>query len=174
MIKTKKPPPQYKCPACEEFFIAKDRVKGACPYCLVDLRSVRESRKNGKGFSYEFVIADPQQPELISLQKSQAKLPPKAKEEGRMVTLPGENPEIYCLDEGESMEDGRIENRKFKIKYTNRIHQGWIYCPGCIQKLFQNTAFRTGEFGHEHKCRNRKCKAIVTVVFEQTGRAMAI
>lgn len=163
----KKIPPSYLCPACGKLFIAKERVKKACPHCLVVLKSVQTKTEGKRGFHYHFIIADPDQPEATDLHKEQMAPPVKGEIEGDLVTDPGENPAIYLLDDGQQAgdESQRRVGRKYLMRYVNRIYTGWIYCPGCYNKLFQNTAVQSGPFGHEHMCRNRKCKALVRVVF---------
>ncbi len=171
---------KYTCPACGVGFNANERKgkkKNLCPHCLVELR-FEQTEKAGqvgehgvKGVKYTPVIVDPNSPEMQQVHASRSvPVAQENKEKGKLVSELGEMPRVYLLDNGKLADNGsglRLE-RKYKIIYINQIHAGWIYCPGCANKLFQNQTIQSppGGFEHSHKCRNNRCKATVGVAFE--------
>ncbi len=155
----------YQCPACGGEFEPKQKKRGRCPHCEVKLKSVRHRKEEGSGFYYEYLIADESDPNLAVLKekKGAVKIDWDERQYGRRITDISEQPQIFIEEEGEVNGQMRTGAR-YNVVFTNRVHLGWIYCPGCMRKLFQNTTLQSGAFNHEHKCRNGQCKSTVVVI----------
>lgn len=65
---------------------------------------------------------------------------------------------IYNKD-GVRVEKSNKDN--YLVTFYKRHNFGWIYCPNCQSKMFQNNTLHGS---NEHKC--HKCKAVTTYIFE--------
>lgn len=167
---------KYDCPSCGGLFAAQEKVgekKDRCPHCNIKLKILREKKPGkGTGFKFSYVVAEPDSPE--TKQAHLAKNVPVEPEqpEGVLVSTPGEQPEIWLVSPGKSLDNGRYKDRRYSMTFRDRIHQGMIYCPGCWGPLFQNTVIHSGGLAQNHEC--RKCKSIVAVECIVTGKALGM
>jgi endogenous inhibitor of DNA gyrase (YacG/DUF329 family) len=133
----------YKCPNCTQEFV-QTADGSTCPYCHTKLKSVR--RKRGNVFEYYYVIDETKQmPETTVL----------VMDEGKLVSLPNEDPEIWEI----------VENKHYRVVYKRPEIMSsamWVYCPFCQSKLFQNQ-FLSGHTVQEHKC---KCGILLQFLFQ--------
>ncbi len=156
----KKEPNKYPCPNCNvEFTAAQARLNNkSCPHCNVPVEARRNRHKEHRGFYYTFVLSD-RPPDKTKTIESPKVPPKKKKSRGRLLSRPGERPEIYQIG----------EERKYEVVYRDQIITGWLYCPGCWHKMFQNTrAISPVHLEQEHKCRRQECKALVKFIFKRS------
>ncbi len=80
------------------------------------------------------------------------------------------NKDVFREDDVEGFEtiydnDGiKVEKSNkgnYLVTFYKRHNFGWIYCPNCQSKMFQNNTLRGS---NEHKC--HKCKTVTTYIFE--------
>ncbi len=154
----KKTPNLYPCPACGvEFTAVQARTNNkSCPACNVPVEPRRKRHPDHKGFYYIYVLADPQSDKLKDLQAKIRKPPLKSKHPGKLISGSGVSPEVYQID----------GKREYEVIYRDKVYTGWLYCPGCNRKMFQNTRVMSPvHVEQSHKCRNNQCGAIVKFKF---------
>lgn len=133
---------KYTCPACEKGFDTRNGK--ACPHCGVEIRLDQVRGKNNK-IIWEAQLVEP----------AQAEPEPPAQEEGQRLTQDGEIPEIWYMGKREMANQGGKKQVDFyRVTYRGIIYTGWVYCPKCWRKMFQNTTMDSGWVGQEHFCRS--------------------
>jgi ssDNA-binding Zn-finger/Zn-ribbon topoisomerase 1 len=150
---------KYICPKCEEELEKIDIEGGKCPKCKTPLKF--EKVRMGKQFRYHLILDD--KPQVApGLSSPAAQLPDR---EGVLLTAPGEVPQIFLIDDG----DEGQRPPHYRVCYTGIIERGWVYCPACDGKMFQNYYLDTGQgdAGQGHKCQH--CGALVDFVFQSVG-----
>jgi len=156
--------PIYNCPLCDGEFMAKERVDNCCPHCGIELKHERINIRLGdkKKLGYRYVLARPNSESSRNIIASRQ--PPAVEEseseEGEMISKVGEWPKIYLVKQGEQVEPGKMQGGEYLLIFGEEVHIGWIYCPKCLHKLFQNMAVTT-RIDQEQHC--RRCKALVRV-----------
>lgn len=137
------------CPACQHDF--KHLHNGACPRCMVKLERVGYAKNGVK--SYEYAVIEDNK-EILSRAKAIATEVTSDDVTGVKLSRPGERPEVYLVS---------VRERKYSVVYKECFSTGWMYCPACAAKMFQNIVIDSGEFKQSHKC--QKCHAIVEYQF---------
>lgn len=134
------------CPACHQD--AGKRPFGRCAACKTPLEVFRY-QKDGESFK-EFRIKDQKFAEEVQARPVVGTAPLDT--EGRLLTELGANPEILLLS-----------TNRYKVIYRMEIPTGWMYCPNCNRRMFQNMVLNSIHIEQEHKCDG--CDAIVAYVF---------
>lgn len=156
---SKDKPKEYNCPACEGIFVTSE-VKtngGKCPHCDTPVKTERMHHKGHRGFYYTYILDAKAKLEQARPKKViRPTIRPIETTNEKLISQPGAIPKIYQIG-GE---------RKYKVLYIDQIKTGWLYCPGCSHKMFQNTRVQS-PVGVEqsHRCRRPECKADVTFIF---------
>lgn len=159
---------RYDCPQCGKDFAPSERVGKACPHCKTQLKAVRKKKIEGPGFYYEYMI-DLDIPQPIKPQST----PPAQNgtihpdDEGiKLVSRPGEVPQVWLLNPGEKTEHSDHYRSEWRVAYRGIIHTDWVYCPNCHKSMFQNRIINSGINEQVHVCTNNRCKAKVSFYFE--------
>lgn len=160
------PETNFKCPACEYEFEKKAHKR--CPNCKVELKNINvvdPVRKSGRHRRFT-VVADPNAPEVKAVHAAKNK-PPSVEEgkEGVLISSPGDVPEVYDLGEVSvtNRHGGTRTVHKYRCEWNGIVYTGWVYCPGCWRKLYQNQMIDTGTLVQEYQCKD--CHAITQFVF---------
>lgn len=160
------PEPNFACPACGHEFNKKAHKR--CPNCNVELKNLNvidEAKVRGKHMQIT-VVADPQSPEVVAIHEAKNKPPSVAEaREGKLISDPGEVPEIYDLGEHQvtNRHGGKRTVHRYRCEWNGIVYTGWVYCPGCWRKLFQNQMIDTGSVVQEYQCKH--CFSITQFIF---------
>lgn len=156
--------PEYDCPACDRKFTAKEKKGSNCPCGKVKLEIVREKKVGGPGFQFRYKLAEGQQNIKDESAKPPAKRGPEARGGVRQESK-NEIPEIWKMPD--KYTSGKMRS-VYEVWYIGIQYTGFVYCPCCWSKLWQNIYMDSGGSGIETIC--KKCSSLVTFFFHADQR----
>jgi hypothetical protein len=136
------------CPACyQEIKI----IKGACSHCGIAVERLSWSEGNQR--KYGVALADDKSVYTIDGEAVSGSASPG----GNMVLMNtlDSNPRVYLVANG-------IRDT-FQLEFRGVIPRGFIYCPNCHSKLFQNITASSSSMQH-HRC--NRCKCDIRLIFQ--------
>lgn len=144
---------KYTCPACGAK-IARS-VGRKCPECNTTLKYVKNNRGRVGG------VYEVDGRSAVSVKQVKVDVV-EVQQEWVELKTPRTNNE-YKVEQNVS------DSNRYKVTYQGVYQNGWVRCPSCWGKAFQNNVLH-GQL--EHKCKNthpstnRKCGAITLYVFK--------